>query len=148
MHTYETDGTYNVSLTVENAHSSDTMTKSNYITVTEEHVSQLEVNSVRQTLIGWWYIPANNIEADYSGDFSGSDTTPFVLSKTDSGDSSFNVTLTARNRVWFWFWPWPWPWPWHFEGWQVGDTRYESSTISVPVADGESRTATAYYAIL
>lgn len=139
IHTYAAEGTYTVKLTVENALGSDTVTKTGYITVTEEHVSRLEVNSV------WWYFPVNSISVDYDGDLgSGSDTTPFVLSKTDVNDSGFNVTLTAPDRIWFWFWPWSW----HFAGWQIGDTWYESRTIEVSVADAESRTATAYYAIL
>ncbi|WP_250317330.1 PKD domain-containing protein [Methanoculleus bourgensis] len=142
-HTYANEGIYTVTLTVSNAHKSDTVTKTGYIIVTEKHVSRLEVNSVRQVLIFfWWYVPVNDVKIDYSGDFSGSDTTPFVLSKTDANDSGFNVTLTAPASIGIWFLPW------HFEGWQVGDTWHESQTVSVPVADDESQTATAYYAIL
>ena len=140
VHTYAAEGTYTVTLTVENAHDSDTVTKRGYIIVTEEHVSRLEVNSVAQAFIFfWWYVPVNDVKIGYSGDFSGSDTTPFVLSKTDPDDSSFNVTLTAPARIGIWFLSW------HFEGWQVGDTWYGNRVISVPVADDEGRTATAYY---
>ena len=142
-HTYANEGIYTVTLTVSNAHKSDTVTKTGYIIVTEKHVSRLEVNSVRQVLIFfWWYVPVNDVKIDYSGDISGSDTTPFVLSKTDANDSGFNVTLTAPASIGIWFLPW------HFEGWQVDDTWHESQTVSVPVADDESQTATAYYAIL
>lgn len=144
IHTYAAEGTYSVTLTVGNAHDSDTVMKSGYIIVTEKHVSRLEVNSVRQILI-WWYVPVNGISVDYAGDLgSRSDTTPFVLSKTDMNDSGFNVTLTAPDQIWFWFWPWPW----HFDGWQIGDTWHEGRKVELSVADAESQTATAYYAIL
>ncbi|WP_054848045.1 hypothetical protein [Methanoculleus chikugoensis] len=118
------------------------MTKTGgYIIVTEEHVSRLEVNSVRQALIFfWWNVPVNGIGIDYSGDLgTGSDETPFVLSRTDSDDSGFRVTLTAPDSIGFW------PLLWYFERWQVGETWYGSRTINVPVADDESLTATAHY---
>lgn len=143
-HTYAAVGNYTVTLTVGNARESDTVTKTGYIIVTEEHVSRLEVDSVAQVriLFWWWDIRVNDIEIDYAGDTgAGSDTTPFVLSRTDSDDSGFNVTLTAPDSVRVWFWSRP------FDDWQVGDTQHESRTIGIPVADDESRTATAYYRI-
>lgn len=145
VHMYANEGIYTVTLTVSNAHESDTVTKTGYIIVTEERVSRLEVNSVRQALIfSWWYVPINDISIDYSGDpGTGSDRTPFVLSRTDSGDPGFSATLTAPDKVRIWVLIFPITVD--FDGWQVGDTRYESRTISVPVADDESRTATAYY---
>ena len=144
-HTYANEGIYTVKLTVKNAKDSDTVTKTGYIIVTKEHVSRLEVNSFRQVLIfSWWYVPINDIDIDYSGDpGTGSDRTPFVLSRTDSGDSGFNVTLKAPDKVRIWVLIFPITV--NFDGWQVGDAWYESRTISVPVADDESRTATAYY---
>jgi len=142
-HTYTAEGVYTVTLTASDAHESDTVTKTGYIIVTEEHVSQLEVNSVRQVLIFfWWNVPVN-VDIGYSGDFSGSNTTPFVLSKVDSDDSGFNVTLTAPDEIQVWILIFSVTM--EFDGWQVGDTWYESRTISVPVAADESRTATAYY---
>lgn len=147
-HTYANEGIYTVTLTVSNAKDSDAVTKTGYIIVTEEHVSRLEVNSVRQVLIfSWWNIPVNDVKIDYSGDpGTGSDETPFVLSRTDSDDSGFNVTLKAPDKVRIWVLIFPITV--NFDGWQVGDTWHESQTVSVPVADDESQTATAYYAIL
>lgn len=144
-HTYTDEGVYTVTLTVKNAKDSDTVTKTGYIIVTEEHVSRLEVNSARQALIFfWWNVPVNGIGIDYSGDLgTGSGETPFVLSRTDSGDSGFSATLTAPDSVRFWIFIFPISMD--FDGWQVGDMWYESRTISVPVAADESRTATAYY---
>ena len=140
VHTYNNIGTYTVTLTVENAHGNATVTKSNYITVAAEHISRLEVNSVRQRLLLGGYTLVNDIGIGYSGDLgTGSDMTPFALSRTASGDSGFSVTLTAPDSIGLW------PLLWDFDGWQVGDTWYKSRTINVPVAADESRTATAYY---
>jgi len=150
VHTYTAEGTYTVKLTVENALGSDTVTKTGYITVTEEHVSRLEVNSVGQAPM-WWHVPVNGVRIDYAGDLAGFDTTPFVLSKTYVNDSGFNVTLTAPDRVEVQFWLWPWPWPiersLEFKEWWVGDTRYMHPTIKVSVPDAEGRIATACYTI-
>ncbi|WOX57352.1 PKD domain-containing protein [Methanoculleus receptaculi] len=145
VHTYTNEGLYTVTLTVENAHENDTVKKTAYIIVTEEHVSRLEVNSVRQMFIFfWWYAPVNGITIDYAGDLgTGADTTPFVLSKTDSGDSGFTVTLTAPDEIQVQVLIFPITMD--FYGWRVGDTWYESTIISVPVAEDESRTATAFY---
>ncbi|SCL74184.1 Protease 1 precursor [Methanoculleus chikugoensis] len=140
VHTYNNIGTYTVSLTVENALSNETVTKSNYITVAEEHISRLEVNSVRQRLILGGYISVNDIGIGYTGGSgTGSDMTPFALSRTALGDSGFSVTLTAPDSIGLW------PLLWDFERWEVGDTSYGSRIISVSVADDERRTATAYY---
>lgn len=145
VHTYTNEGLYTVTLTVENAHENDTVKKTAYIIVTEEHVSRLEVNSVRQMFIFFWlYAPVNGITIDYAGDLgTGADTTPFVLSKTDSGDSGFTVTLTAPDEIQVQVLIFPITMD--FYGWRVGDTWYESTIISVPVAEDESRTATAFY---
>lgn len=145
VHTYANEGAYTVTLTVENTHDNDTVTKTAYIIVTEEHVSRLEVNSVRQVLIFfWWYTPVNGITIGYTGDLgTGADTTPFVLSKTDSGDSGFTVTLTTPDEIQVQVWIFPITMD--FDGWRVGNTWYKSTTISVPVAEDESRTATAFY---
>lgn len=144
VHTYAAEGTYTVKLTVENALGSDTVKKTGYITVTEEHVSRLEVNSVS------WYLEvpvtaAINCTGDLGIELK---ETPFVLSRTDVNDSGFNVTLTAPAEVtlleidgWKII-------TLDFKVWRVGDTWYRNRTAGVSVPDAESRTATAYYAIL
>ena len=146
VHTYGTDGTYNVSLTVENAHGSDTVTKSNYITVAAEHVSQLEVNSVRQVrILFWsWYTPVNDIEIDYSGELgAGSDRTPFVLSKTAPANSGFSVTLAAPDEIQVWLLIFPTSM--EFDHWEVGENTFGSRIVDVSIPDRGSETATAYY---
>ncbi len=144
-HTYANEGVYTVKLTIKNAKETDTVTKAAYIIVTEEHVSRLEVNSFRQVLIfTWWNVPVNGVSIDYSGvSGTGSDETPFALSKAASGDSGFSATLTAPDKIRIWILILPINM--EFDGWQVGDTWYDSRTINVPIAEDESRTATAYY---
>ena len=143
-HTYANEGNYTVKLTVKNTKDSNTVTKMDYIIVTEDHVSRLEVNTRAIILFGW-AIPVNDISITYSRDSeTGSGKTPFVLSKIAPGDSSFSATLTAPDKIPHWI-------PLvsrKFDGWQVDDApRYgkDIRTITVQVADGESRTATAYY---
>jgi len=139
-HTYTAEGTYTVTLMVINAHGSNTVAKADYISVTKMHVSRLRVNAVTQ----YFWIPVT-AAINYTGDpGTGTNTTPFVLSRTDSGNSGFNVTLTAPDHVMLWFWFWQIPLD--FKEWRVGDTWYENRTIEVSVPDTESRTAKAYYA--
>lgn len=142
-HTYTAKGTYNVTLTVNNDYGTDTVTKSGYIRVTTMHVSRLEVNAVTRYL----GIPVTTTINHTSDHGTGSDTTPFVLSRTSMNDAGFNVTLTAPGEVTLLE-----VFDWtiltlEFEGWQVGDTWYWSPTIEESVPDAESRTATAYYVV-
>jgi len=150
VHTYTAEGTYNVTLTARNAYGNDTAIKSRYITVTvtEKHVSRLEVYSVRQTLIWWWwpYVPVYGINVDYTGDLgTGRDKTPFALSRTNTSNSSFNVTLTAPTEVTLLEFFGREIITLKFEEWQVGNTRYGDQTNEVSVPNDGGRTCTAYY---
>jgi len=138
---YANEGTYTVKLTVKNTEgSSNTVTKIKYIIVTEDHVSRLEVNTVREIILFGWNVPVNDISIDYSRDSeTGSGKTPFVLSNTSTGNSSFSATLTAPDKIQILILYRK------FDHWQVDDTLYNIKKITVQVADGESRTATAYY---
>jgi len=81
-----------------------------------QHTSSLIVKST----------PIKGIKISYSGDFSGSKTTDFTLSKTAS-NSAFTVNLTAPVNG--------------FVKWVVGGNEYYNRTIMVSVPDKNEKTA-------
>ncbi len=98
-HTYNTPGTYTVSLTASNAYGSDTNTKTDYITVTQASQPTMHVNQVNVTKETFWIISRGRAEIQIV-DANGAGVENATVDGTWSGGASGSSSVTTDANGW------------------------------------------------
>ncbi|WP_456442762.1 PKD domain-containing protein [Caldithrix abyssi] len=112
-YTYNTPGTYTVSLTATNAYGSDTNTKTNYITVTEASQPTMHVNQVNVTKETFWIITRGKAEIQIV-DASGVGVDNATVDGTWSGGTSGSSSVTTNTDGW----------ATSYSSWVLGDAEF------------------------
>ena len=112
-HTYNSPGTYTVSLTASNAYGSDTNTKTDYITVTQASQPTMHVNQVNVTKQSFWFLTRAKAEVEIV-DAGGAAVDNATVDGTWSGGVSGSASETTASDGWATF----------YSSWVIGDADY------------------------